>query len=407
MKRAILFLFLTACAAPAHAAPWHFAVFGDSRDRGHLGVTTDIVYRISRKIVDLNSNEPCAAVVFVGDLVRGQIEDASNTPLHSMYSAAKGALAPLYSNNIPFYPCRGNHETYWNPTNTVLPDQAWREAFSNSVPTNGPANELYMTYYFVTNNALFVSMDQYNGNANNSEYHQMASLPWMTNLLAANTNPFVFVFGHEPAFDITTATNVEGEVELGLSAHLADRDEFWNDLGQGGVSAYFCGHLHLLSLGEATDLYARVMGHMLIGNGGAPADVFTGRIAESNRLTQLYYASQSFGFAWVTVDGPTYTLKSYELNTNDYSWHVRYTYTPVAVRSLGNSPAPGTMALSFNSAVAASNTVRAYPDMESMNTRSGGTSLWQTFIPQPGVLTNVSVNLPPDWTNGFISIESR
>lgn len=410
MKRACFLLCLLALVAPApaHAATWHFAVFGDSRDRGHLGVSTEIVWQISRKIVDLNSNTPCAAVIFVGDLVRGQIEDASNTYFSTMYGAAKGALAPLYDNHIPFYPCRGNHETYYNPVlGDILPDEAWRVAFSNDVPTNGPTNELYMTYSFVTNNALFISMDQYNGNANNSEYHLMASLPWMTNILAANTNPFVFVFGHEPAFNVTTATNVEGEVEVGLHAHLSDRDEFWNDLGQGGVSAYFMGHLHLLSLGEATDFYGHVVAHMLIGNGGAPADSFNGQIAESNRLTQLYYASQTYGFSWVTVDGPTYRLTTYRLNTNDYSWHVAYTYTPVAVRSLGNGPAPGTLALTLNSAVAASNTVRAYPDVGSMDAQSGGTNLWQTYIPTPGVLTNISVTPPGDWPQGFISIESQ
>lgn len=395
-------------SAPARAAPWHFAVFGDSRDRGHVGVNTEVVYQISRKIVDLNSNQPCAAVIFVGDLIRGQIEDASNTPLSHMYRDARGALAPLYTNHIPFYPCRGNHETYWNPTNIVPPDQAWRDAFSNEVPANGPTNELYMTYSFVTNNALFISMDQYNGNLNVSEYHLMASLPWMTNVLAANTNPFVFVFGHEPAFDIVTgATNVEGEIEAGLTAHLNDRDEFWNDLGQGKVSAYFTGHLHLLSMGEATDLNSRVVAHMLIGNGGAPETPYNGQVAESNRLKQLYYIPEGFGFAWVTVDGATYSMKSYELNTNDNSWHIGYTYKPVAVHGMEIGQNPGTMALTFNAGVSASNTVCIYPDVYSMDSRSGGTNLWQAFISDPGLLTNISVSFPAGWPQGFISINTE
>ncbi len=411
MKRAYSILFLAGCVASiaAGATPWHFAVFGDSRGRDHLGVSTEIIFQISRKIVDLNSSEPCSAVVFVGDLVRGQIEDASNTYLSAMYSAARGALAPLYDSRIPFFPCRGNHETYWNPvllTNTP-PDQAWREAFSNDVPANGPSNELYMTYSFVTNNALFVSMDQYNGNSNDSEYHLMASLPWMTNVLAANTNPFVFVYGHEPAFDVNSATDTDGVVESGLTTHLSDRDEFWNDLGQGRVSAYFTGHIHLLSLGEATDFTAHVVAHMVAGNGGAPADPYNGRVVESNRLTQLYYASQTFGFVWVTVGGPTYNLTSYELNTNDYSWRVGYTYTPVAVHAVGLGPAPGTMSLTFNAAVGAGHVVRAYTNVNGMADPSGGTNLWQATIAQPGLLTNILFSLPAGWPRGFISIDSQ
>ncbi len=405
----LLVLLLAAIAAPlpARAAPWYFAVFGDSRDRGSVGTETGVVSAISKKIVELSSAQPCSAVLFVGDLIRGQIEDASNTLFSSEYRAAKSALKPLYDAHIPFYPCRGNHETYGNPVlHDVPPDQAWREAFSNDIPANGPTNELFMTYSFATNNALFISMDQYDGNSNNAEYHLMASLPWMTNVLAANTNPFVFVMGHEPAFNITTATNVEGEVEVGLNAHLTDRDTFWNELGQAGVSTYFCGHLHLQSLGEATDFYGHVIAHMLIGNGGAPADPYDGRVAESNRLVQLSCLSQTFGFVYVAVDGPTYRMTSYELNTNDWTWKVGYAYTPVSIQAVNGGPSQGTMALTFNSAVNASNTVRAYPDVPSLDAGTGSSNLSLSYIPKPGVLTNVTVALPANWSNGVLSIES-
>lgn len=68
-----------------------------------------------------------------------------------------------------------------------------------------------------------------------------ALLSWLDQDLADSRKPFVFVFGHEPAFPLAR------HVGNSLDAHPANRDAFWSLLSRGGVQAYFCGHIHFYS----------------------------------------------------------------------------------------------------------------------------------------------------------------
>ena len=64
---------------------------------------------------------------------------------------------------------------------------------------------------------------------------------WLTNDLAANTKPYVFVFGHEPAFPYNR------HIGDSLDAHPANRDAFWQVLEDEDVQAFFVGHTHYYS----------------------------------------------------------------------------------------------------------------------------------------------------------------
>jgi len=63
-------------------------------------------------------------------------------------------------------------------------------------------------------------------------------LEWLEQNLAASTQPFKFVFGHEPAFPVVR------HVGDSLDANPERRDRFWQILAENGAQAFFCGHSH-------------------------------------------------------------------------------------------------------------------------------------------------------------------
>ena len=83
----------------------------------------------------------------------------------------KTAMKPVFdystSNGIPIYTVRGNHENEDCETNPIpVLKQAYQEAFSAYVPTNGPYNSLCddergLSWSLTTNNVTFVAADQY------------------------------------------------------------------------------------------------------------------------------------------------------------------------------------------------------------------------------------------------------
>jgi hypothetical protein len=89
-------------------------------------------------------------------------------------------------------------------------------------------------------------------------------LDWIEQDLAASSQPYKFVIGHEPAFP------QHRHVGDSLDADPSLRDAFWQILAEGGVQAYFCSHTHFYSVvlddavyqldaGEAKDDHICVM----------------------------------------------------------------------------------------------------------------------------------------------------
>lgn len=109
----------------------------------------------------------------------------------------------------------------------------------------GPRGCEETTYSWDEGNAHFVVLNLYwNGgtapgdDATGEGDVVPALLTWLEQDLAANTKPFVFVFGHEPAFPQYR------HVGDSLDLHPANRDAFWQLLSRHRVQAYFCGHVH-------------------------------------------------------------------------------------------------------------------------------------------------------------------
>ena len=272
-----------------------FAVLGDQRGAGSDSINTDIIQKMAAQIAGQNP----AFVLCGGDQIHGIVpEDGSLTPLPFQYAQWKLAMAPVLSIS---YPVRGNHETY-GEINTLGPDYAknWMDNIANplKLPTNGPPNEVGMTYSFSNNNVLIIGLDQDNVTA-----PQQVNQAWLNAQFAANTLPFTFVYGHYPAFAIVPNEN-------SLADNPAARDAFWKSLGDNSVNIYFTGHIHLYNRAEVAIDGGPEIQQIVVGTGGAALDSWNGKYLDSRVILESHQ-EDNYGYSLVTVTGNTITVVYY------------------------------------------------------------------------------------------------
>jgi hypothetical protein len=116
------------------------------------------------------------------------------------------------------------------------------------IVNDGPSGCPQTTFSFDYEEAHFVVLNEYcdlggdtatDGDVPDHLYN------WLVDDLAANSLPFVFVIGHEPAYPRPDEdTGRERHMLDSLNQHEANRDRFWNLLVAEGVTAYLCGHTH-------------------------------------------------------------------------------------------------------------------------------------------------------------------
>ena len=163
---------------------------------------------------------------------------------------------------LKWYPIIGNHEEEdgveieWlraeydngNGVRTPLSDPSMTNA-------DGPVGTQRVNYTWDYGNAHFIALNEYwNGNPTEGTGQDITKddtatdgdvvselRAWLEADLQANQKPFVFVFGHEPAFPY------HRHVGDSLDGHLANRDAFWQVLEDYDVAAYLCGHTHYYS----------------------------------------------------------------------------------------------------------------------------------------------------------------
>jgi predicted phosphodiesterase len=251
---------------------WTFAVLGDTRDatRDTLTGISPILHRISEAVA---ADKP-DLVIHNGDLINGFYTD-DESPVHGkfqkMFDNWKSAMQPIFDFNnrmgIPLYVVRGNHEDGFLLTDKEL-KVAYKEGIAPYMPQNGPEKGKGLTYSFTHNQATFIALDEYSI----KEWGGLRGLvdqPWLNDQLSQNRGLFTFVFGHMPAFKVST-------FRAGPFPDLYDfpkhRDIFWASLKQANVSIYFCGHVHF---------YCRVskngVSQVVVGNGGANPVAFDPR----------------------------------------------------------------------------------------------------------------------------------
>jgi hypothetical protein len=259
---AILAAVLLVLAGPAFA--WKFASMADSRGSTNgVNVTTlsTIVTRINAENVDM--------VIFQGDAVSGSSSDAT------LSSQMDTWLVEMNKLNPPWYYTPGNHEIQ---TSTAEANVLRAKV---DQPLNGPLGHEEMVFSFDYQNAHFVFL---NSNHYGEAHHVQRA--WLTDDLAHNTQPHVFVMAHEPAYPAGP------HVGSSLDVYPTERDDFWSIMTDADVRMYFCGHEHLYQRSQHGSIT-----QVLNGSCGAP--LYTG---VPNTQAVYHYVIVTVDGNWVHCD---------------------------------------------------------------------------------------------------------
>lgn len=269
----------SAQARQATANTLRFVVAGDSRgtDAG-APVNTQIL----GELVTATLSETVDFILFTGDLVFGS---PNATTLESQLGAWRAIAQPLYDAGVGVYPVRGNHD--------ADSKVAWDNVFTGTyaLPGNGPSGEENVTFSFTHTNALIVGLDQY---ANPNRVNQA----WLDAQFASNTQPHVFVFGHEPAFEVYHASC--------LGVYADARDAFWSSIAAEGGRVYLAGHDHFYNHARLDDGDGNPgddVHQFVVGTAGAPLYAWDSSYSGNNGpwTPQLVHYEQEWGYLLVEI----------------------------------------------------------------------------------------------------------
>jgi len=291
---------------PAPSATWTFVVFGDSRD-----LTRDTQTGVSPYLVPIAkavAEEKPDLVIYNGDLVSGWMI-ANESPVATDYKAQfrnwMDMVAPIHNytsgSGVPLYVIRGNHED--GPDKTVMPLlEAYLESVASGMPLNGPPGEERLTYSFTWKGAKFVGIDEYLPHNGKKE---TVNQTWVDQELSTDTRPFMFVFGHTPAYLVKDDFEDRG---FDIAVHPVLRDIFWKSLVEHNATAYFSGHAHIYVRGEKDGVQ-----QVVSGNGGAVGSAFNQ--SEADPQLRIEYpvreedkVGNTVGYLVVTVNETDGTL---------------------------------------------------------------------------------------------------
>jgi para-nitrobenzyl esterase len=317
----------TGSTTPAASGSWRFVVFGDSPDPA-TNTTTGISPDLSPIAKAIAAEKPDLAL-YIGDLVNGALL-SNASPMQNNYTGQFGnwmaAVSPIHNytegTGIPLYVIRGNHEEDLNRTDASLLD-AYLTSVASTMPTNGPPGEEKLTYSFTHNGAKFIATDDYIAHNGQKE---TVNQSWVDAQLTQDTRPFMFVFGHSPAYLVDMDKE---DLPFSLAMHPEERTTFWKSMVNNHVSAYLCGHAHVYVRAESQGLP-----QIVSGNGGAPMQGFDPADADPT-LTVKYPLKpvaandQKVGYLVITVheDSGTFDGIQKVLNPTTHVWETGDTFT--------------------------------------------------------------------------------
>ncbi len=287
---------------------WTFAVFGDSRDNTK-DTTTGVSQYLNIIAVAVAAENP-DLVMYNGDLVSGWII-SNSSPVATDYTAQfrnwMNEVEPIHNytsgRGIPLYVIRGNHED--GPNATVIPLlNAYLTTVAMDMPLNGPLGEEKLTYSFTWKGAKFIAIDDY---FPHDGLKETVNQSWVDKELMSGTKPFIFVFGHTPAYLVDSDTDDKG---YDLAVHPQQRDAFWNSLAKNNASAYFSGHAHLYVRGEIQGVQ-----QVVSGNGGAMGHSFNSSEADpalkiEYPITEADKKGNNVGYVIITVNETARTMNA-------------------------------------------------------------------------------------------------
>ena len=321
--------------ANAWADAWKFGVMSDTQwtcttdpanaNPNHVSVS--IVNQLNEQFI----NHGVKFVIQVGDLT----ENGNNAD-----EAVRAAAAQTLLNaGIGFFPMRGNHETYADPTNAwAIP--AFRAdypqtrglahtfgAFNFSSPTDVSPDLDGMTYSFdfghSGNNARFVILDNWVTPSKNiaaAGYNYGYSFgdqqTWISRKLDRHgrRTQHAFVFSHQPLM----AENHQDSPFVGYTdANPAMQNTFFASLQANGVKYYVSGHdhIHQRSIIASPDGSSAVQEFICASDSSKfytpkatnSANWFGQKVRETSVSQELH----TVGYYIYTVDGPRVTVDYY------------------------------------------------------------------------------------------------
>ena len=177
-----------------------------------------------------------------------------------------------------------------------------------------------LSYSFSNNNVFIVALEE--STATNPYQVNQA---WLNDQLKANTLPFTFVYGHYPAFGL----QVSEETDF-LSNYPAQRNAFWQSLGDNSVNIYFTAHVHLYDRSMTAINGGPEIQQIIMGAGGAPlqssVQPWDGTYQDHRTIGESS-EQYNYGYDLVTVNGNTITVVYYIYNQTANTWSAFDTYT--------------------------------------------------------------------------------
>ena len=200
----------------------------------------------------------CMAILRIG---KGafMVSPGDIDPPDSVYDMVNTVLGPDY----PWYPVVGNHESE-TPSDMQWLREYGRQHLLDHV-TPGPEGCEETTYSFDYKNSHIVVINQYyDGKSDTGTDGDIsdALFKWIKNDLESNTQPFIFVFGHEPFVSLPDHDNGRHRHKGdNLDQYPKNSHRFSKLLRQHEITAYINGHTHNFSYAKINGLWQIDTGH--------------------------------------------------------------------------------------------------------------------------------------------------
>ncbi len=275
-------------------------------------------------------------VIFGGDMsYRGFIKPSYT------FQAWKDLFAPLTSNGIPLYTAVGNHELYYQHSDSGFKlgnQQQFQSVFSEN-PSNGPAGYEHLAYSFSSpgGNSFFAVLDAYylthdsipEGLGGNIEGPQMS---WLRSQVAQTKATHKFLFIHTPYYYVSDDSAEPSTVSQSFT-------RLWSFLDSTRFDIYACGHSHLFSRRTVdstvppnpqtipqtpawkNNVVQLLNGTCGAGGGGGYVDPTVKTAWNVHNDPKTYY------FSVIDISGNTVTVNSYQGNLGTYSIFDTFTIT--------------------------------------------------------------------------------
>ena len=312
-----------------------FVWLADSRgEKLDNPVNTEVLNVIISQISTL-SPKP-SFVIFGGDgAYRGYIKPSYT------FEAFKDLFAPVTSQGIPLYTAVGNHELYYEHSDSgfILSNQQQFQAVFSENPGNGPSGYEHLAYSFTSpgGSSFFATLDPYylthniipDGLGGNIEDPQMS---WLRAQVAQTKATHKFLFIHTPYYYVSNDTTEPSTVSQSFT-------RLWSFLDSNKFDFYACGHSHLFARRTidssvlpnpqtvpSTPTWKNNVVQLLNGTCGAGGG--GGNIDPAVKAAwNVHNDAKTYYFSVIDINGGNVTVNSYSGYTGAYSVFDTFTIT--------------------------------------------------------------------------------